>query len=515
MPATPSQNAMKHGLTSRLQLPADENQNYEEIHEQLISTFKPSTDDELMLIGDMAFSRTLSDRAYRLINESMDEETRLAPTIIEQQEKAAYEKLYADFRNDPAAHYQEMNDSTRGVQRFLSLWHDALTQMTKPKPELRIKQLFLILSCIGSSHKPNQITPEGLHYLGLFLNSHDDSERSRRIWFEMLTHEEVKYVREHLEPQIKAMPQGQDAWKMLVGLVKSQVEKYRARLDKLNADQALHVESQIRLNMGMVLVDKERSQNLRLMQRYALSNANRFDRLTNKLRMLIDKRLRASDLEKKKQEAQSAQKRETQEEVATHLRQALWRTNPQPQPEPDKKLPPRFPELRVNGKGVLMQWLYEPTEREGQTEYIHKIKLGKDIMTLTNIPTLTKITYEQSKLMVAMLGEATMEKEFFLPKPPAQPEYGKPFEELFDLFNYLEENCKNEYLFSRVCSYATMFHNVLGRHLVPAEVLQCLAVARVALMNEAQLNQTEAANKAKSSAPATPAAQPIPPAITV
>lgn len=491
MTQTASQNAMKHGLTSRLQLPADENQNYAEIHEQLISTFNPITGDELMLVGDMAFSRTLSDRAYRLINESMAEETRLAPTILAQKDQVNYEVLAKLFCDDPIIYARDMMETTQGVRFFIKLWHDIDLRMAKPQHDITLQAILELANTLGSGASPSLITSEAATYIALFLNSQTDSDQIRKNWLATQPASESNYYQQVIEPAIKAQPKGQDAWKKLNGMIKAHVEKLRAKLDKLKADYDLYVESQIRLNMGMVLVDKERSQNMRLMQRYALSNANRFDRLANKLRMLIDKRMKASELEKKKQEAEVARQDADNMGLGSKKAQSLSGKSPHTQPAGNRQSPERPSMIPAGKAAILMDWMYDVIERDGKVEYVHKVRVGSDVMTLDNIPMFRNMKNNQGKLMVSMICEATSETSFFKREAPTGRDAGMTFDSLDSLWAYMHQICKNENLTLRAIGYSMMFHEKIGRVLVQGEALRCLAVARAAINGEAELAEVE------------------------
>ena len=138
-----------------------------------------------------------------------------------------------------------------------------------------------------------------------------------------------------------------------------------------------------------------------------------------------------------------------------------------------------------------MDWKYDVLERDGKVEYVHKLRVGNDVMTRDNIPTFKHMTLKQIKLMISMITEASMEENYFKREAPTGRDLGITFDSLESIRSFWYQNCKNEHVALRAYGYVMMFHEKIGRVLVQGEALRCLAVARAAINGEAELAEVE------------------------
>ena len=502
MSGNANRNAVKHGLTSRTQLPTGEEQNFHEIQADLISTFNPMTEDELLIVGEMAFARTLSDRAYRLLNESIEEESRRAPEILDRQEVAAFDKLIVAYRKNPLDHQPAMMRSIRGVNHIISQWQDALDGMTKPNPSISLSRLLTLVASLGSSHLVREMTREGQSLVVLFLQSLKQTAPNEKPRCKVYKSNEfeVSYLAGAHELEEPLPHRGFDPWAELINRIKSQIKRLTEHRDNLKAQWDLFVESQLRLTMGLGLGSKDRGVNVRLMHRYALSHSNKFDRQAGRLRTIIDKRLKQELLEKKvnnplphdrmagpDQRSLVMQVQSTGKNAYSHpVNRALSRVQ------------------RLSKEITRIDWHFDIIESGGQVHYINGVRVGGQLITKLPIMPDSGFDDEAAMILADVLKEFSSHPELMKRVLPGSPLIDvRPVSE-FKLASILRDKCKDAESRERAMEYVRMIQEKLGRPLFGDEVLKCARVATFVLLVESQLLEP----------PASPARHAQPAAVT-
>ena len=305
-----SRNALRHGLTSKIHLLPEDQADYDLIHQELLDTFSPETKDELLILADMAHSRLCAGRAHRIINLNIEEEAKLAPKLFNDRAQRDLEPLLEQFPSRPEIVHKPLMQNIFGIEFLISVVEKAHTSLTKPRPSVSIRMMHDLLRAIGSRTEIDLATSEAFDLMVLFFAQLSNPSDLIAMWEKSATNLENPMGPRLLKEALADHPDRKKARAELITRIGQHLESLRAAHTKFSEEWNLRISRSAEINFGMGLGDPDRANHSKLMHRYATTNANRFDRLADRLRSQIRNRLRQLELKRKAELAELAKKYE-------------------------------------------------------------------------------------------------------------------------------------------------------------------------------------------------------------
>ena len=482
MSGNSSQNARKHGLTSKLNIRPEDQLDYDEIHNELLDTFNPETKDELLLLADMAHCRLLATRAHQIINLNIDEEARIAPKILGDRASESFRPTYDKFRDYPDLTHSAMMESHIGIHRLVYIVDEAHKRLVKPRPYISFKHICDVIRTLGSRVEIDLVTPEAFELMALYFAFVGPTEIAIEEWLKTCTIRDFKTSEKRLHQMVSEYPDRKAAGVELTRRISEHLQKLRDKQAKVNESWNLHVERSIAVNHGMGLGIPDRVNNSKLMYRYATTHANRYDRLADKLRSQIRNRKRLEELARKEELAKEAGRSGGPlHKSSPHLLQ------PDPASAEDQS---RYTNEGIYpGKDKRIDVIFEVKDGPNGVEYVHGLRVGDYRFTDERKILKNKdLSIDQAGNLSTLFELVTKWKDFYRLEPPKMP--GKTGEAISDIgFERLcDENYLSDDLLMRAIELRATYESQIGRRLTVVESEDVLYQLKMIVLIENLLN---------------------------
>ena len=462
-----SRNALRHGLTSKIHLLPEDQADYDLIHQELLDTFSPETKDELLILADMAHSRLCAGRAHRIINLNIEEEAKLAPKLFNERAMRELQPLLEQFPSRPEIVHKPLMQNIFGIEFLISVVEKAHTSLTKPRPSVSIRMMHDLLRAIGSRTEIDLATSDGFDLMVLFFAQLSNPSDLIAMWEKSATNLENPMGPRLLKEALADHPDRKKARAELITRIGQHLESLRAAYTKFSDEWNLRISRSAEINFGMGLGDPDRANHSKLMHRYATTNANRFDRLADRLRSQIRNRLRQLELKRKAELAELEKEEKRNQSVqrtsaSAPPMQPMDNGNPPVTRSSQKGLYP--------GKLKTLELYFDVKQNGGDVEYVQGVQIGEYAFTDSRkIRKCHDLSIQQMYLLGNFVDLLKNFPTFYRLEPPKIT--GKMAEEMSDVrFERIcEESAVPAESLKRAIAMRATYESQLGRLLIKAE----------------------------------------------
>jgi hypothetical protein len=286
MHTSPAGNAVKHGLSSKLYMPAHAQEPICQIEEELIRIFSPESETESHIVRELSVAYWKRQEHDRLHSLRVEQETRVAGELFDRQQETKFREDLSNLNQGPQFFRDILGRTYLGAMYFRNLWSQISDSLSPSGSGMTLNQAWNAALSEQSPAHVQEINSQGWWIFERFLASSLCPQEQADEWLRQSGTKESKCDALHANHHLKNAPDSGQSKTELQIRARERLTHWSGVEDQLKPEYDLEKNRFGMMSMGLGLGDKELMNESRLALRYWTTAQRIVEKLERRLETL-------------------------------------------------------------------------------------------------------------------------------------------------------------------------------------------------------------------------------------